>query len=57
MEEFIAKYGQYFIYAVLLWEFILGKTKLVKANSTIEAIGNGIASVFKIIFGKKELPK
>jgi hypothetical protein len=35
------------ILAIMVWEYLVGKTKLVKANSTLEMIEN----ILKMIFG------
>lgn len=50
-------YGWIAMLIIMLIEFFLGKTKLIKANSSVEAIMNGVASVLKFIFDpKKETP-
>ena len=53
--EFITKYAEYFLVLVMVIEFVLGKTKLVKANSIIESVLKVIVYVFKAIIPKKEL--
>ena len=50
MEEFLTKYAVYATFLILVVEFILGKTKLIKANSTVEAIVNVVLKIVKFVF-------
>ena len=52
MEEFMANYGVYVGMFLLLIEYVLGKTDLVKANSMLELFLNAVLSL-----GRKLLPE
>lgn len=52
--SFVDQYAVYAMLAVMLIDFILGKTKWVSANSGLEAVLNAVMSILKSIFGKKE---
>lgn len=53
MEQFLAQYGVWIGLVLLIWEYILGKTDLIKPASTIELIGSIIMKVFKALIGSK----
>lgn len=53
MENFLAQYGVWIGLVILIIEYILGKTTVVKANSIVEAILNVVVKVFKAIIGEK----
>ena len=54
MEEFLGQYGVYLGLALLIIEYILGKTTLVESGSTLELIFNGILSLGKKLLGEKK---
>jgi hypothetical protein len=49
MEEFLSKHAEYVVLAVLVIEWALGNTKLVKANSTVEAVLNVVSDLLRAI--------
>lgn len=51
--EAMAQAKPWVIIAVIVFEYLVGKTKLVKANSTIEMIENFVKQIFGI--GQEDL--
>ncbi len=45
MENMITEYNVWSMMAIMVFEYVLGKTKGIKANSTIEAVLNMLASI------------
>lgn len=45
--EMMASAKVWVVLVILVWEYLIGKTKLVKANSTVEMVEN----IFKMVFG------
>lgn len=54
MEAFLAKYAVWFGLLVLVLEYIIGKTKVVDPNSTIDLVIQTIIKVIKFFLPKKE---
>jgi len=48
MESLVAQHGEYIVLAILLVEWALGNTKLVKANSSIAAVLEGLQKVLNL---------
>ena len=57
MEEFVKEYSVWAMMLVMIVEYLLGKTSVVKANSIVESILNVLVSVLKLVFKGEEKPK
>ena len=57
MEEFVKEYAFYAMGVVLVLEYLLGSSKIIKPNSSIEAVLKVMVSIFKLVFGGKEEKK
>lgn len=56
--EHLEKYAPYATMLILIFEFLIGHTKLVKANSTLALVMNSIMGLLELVFpNKNELPK
>jgi len=49
MELFVAQNAQYIVLALFLVEWFLGNTKLVKANSTMSLVLEGLKKVLTVL--------
>lgn len=54
MEKFLQEYALHAVFALMVLEFVLGKTKLVKANSSFEVVLNMIVSILRLFYPKKD---
>ena len=46
--EIVTSAKPWVVLVVLIWEYLVGKTKVVKSNSTIELIESGVKKIFGI---------
>lgn len=57
MEQFMAQYGVWLGLAVMMLEYVLGKTDIIKANSTIEMVINTLLAILKFLMGERKQEK
>jgi hypothetical protein len=54
MESLVAQNGEYIVLALFLVEWFLGNTKLVKANSSVSLVLEGLKKVLSVFKPKEK---